>query len=421
MNAQPPPSVDASARPARGFEAAERRRPPGAAPNPDGKFAYIDCLRGYAVLMVVLCHTTYAFPELPYPLHRLTAFGWHGVQLFFLASSLTLLMSAEHERHRTGAVDVRNFFVRRFLRIAPMYYLAAGFYALIQPPTDPSLPQLLASLAFVNAWSPVTMPTTTAWAVVPGGWSIGVEFTFYFLFPVFMALATSARRALVLLAAAVALGAGLNSLLLPRLEASYGHAPADNFLYFWFFNQAPIFVMGALAFFAVRAVQRSGHPAVQAIRRRPGALIVAALALELLVAEAPFGFAHQLRLGAAPPQYLAAAAGFMVFIVGMSQARPGLFMNPVIAHVGKVSFSAYLLHWAVIRYLPDAHPALFHLQAQGWTAIAFFFPCFAVVAFVTCAASTVTYVLVEAPCMRLAKRLTIRRRPATATPQAIAF
>ena len=48
------------------------------------KFAYIDCLRGYAVLMVMITHTTYAFAGLPYPVHKLGAYGWHGVQLFFL-------------------------------------------------------------------------------------------------------------------------------------------------------------------------------------------------------------------------------------------------------------------------------------------------------------------------------------------------
>lgn len=405
-----------------GRAAGERPTSAPASSERAGKLAYIDCLRGYAVLMVMLCHTTYAFPELPYPVHRLTVFGWHGVQLFFLASSLTLLMSAEHERATTGRVDVRHFFLRRFLRIAPMYYLAAAFYALLKPPADSSLPQLLASLAFVNAWHPVTMPTTGAWAPVPGGWSIGVEFTFYFLFPAFAATVTSIRGALVLLVAVLALGAGLDSLFLPLLRARYGQTPADNFLYFWFPDQAPVFVLGAITYFAVRAVrQEGGHPLIRAVRRRPGALIAAALALELLVADAPFGFAHQLRLGAPPPQHLAASLGFMLFIIGMSQARPGALMNPVIAHVGKVSFSAYLLHWAVIRYLPDSHPALFHVQAQGWTAIAAFALCFVAVVLVTCAGSTASYALVEAPCMRLAKRLTARGGPMTARPEPVAL
>jgi len=428
MDSQTSLLVDPPARVGRGvFRLPARYRPTGAARGGSGsgghgKFAYIDCLRGYAVLMVILCHTTYAFPQLPYPVHRVTAFGWHGVQLFFLASSLTLLLSAEHERTKTGAFHIRNFFTRRFLRIAPMYYLAAGFYALLRPPAEPSLTQLLATLTFVNAWHPVTMPTTGAWAVVPGGWSIGVEFTFYALFPAFVATASSVRRALALLAATLLVGATANSLLVPLLEARYGHAPTDNFLYFWFLNQAPVFVMGALTFFAVRAAQRApDHRLVQALRRWPGGLIAAALALELLVAAGPFTFAHQLRLGAAAPQYLAASAGFMLFIVGMSQARRGLAVNPLIAHMGKVSFSAYLLHWAVIRYLLDAHPDLFHLRAEGWTAIAVFFPSFIVVALATCLAATLSYTCVEAPMIRFARRLTAGPRQAPAAAPSVAL
>jgi peptidoglycan/LPS O-acetylase OafA/YrhL len=65
-------------------------------------YAYIDCLRGYAILLVIPCHLTYSYLDLPYPVHRLTVLGWHGVQLFFLTSCLTLLMSWRGEVSRLG-------------------------------------------------------------------------------------------------------------------------------------------------------------------------------------------------------------------------------------------------------------------------------------------------------------------------------
>ena len=55
-------------------------------------FAYIECARGYAVLLIIICHTTCLFPNLPYPRLSWTVLGWHGVQLFFLASAITLMM-----------------------------------------------------------------------------------------------------------------------------------------------------------------------------------------------------------------------------------------------------------------------------------------------------------------------------------------
>lgn len=379
------------------------------------KFAYIDCLRGYAVLLVMITHTTYVFAGLPYPVHKVGAYGWYGVQLFFLASSLTLLLSYDQERRKTGAFNARNFFIRRFLRIAPMYYLAAAFYAVLTPPHSPTLAQLAASLAFVNSWTPTTMTTTGDWMVVPGGWSIGVEFTFYFLFPVLALAATSVRRLLPLLAASLVAAAALDSLLLPGLTAAYGHRPADNFLYFWFPNQAPVFLLGGLVFLAIRALeQRPDHPLSRAVRRWSGALVAVSLALELVTAWFPQRFCHQLLLARAVPQYLVASAVFALFIIGLSQARRSPVVNRVAASLGKVSFSAYLLHFAVIQLLPKSFPELFHIHAERWSAIAAFAVCCVVVAAATYVASWVTYTAVEQPFMRLARRLT-HPRPATTT------
>ena len=389
--------------------AASIAKPKAAGSAGKPKFAYIDCLRGYAILLVMACHTAYAVPQLPYPVHRLAVFGWHGVQLFFLASCLTLMMSAQYERDRTGQVRAGDFFIRRFLRIAPMYYLAAAFYWLIDPVKDANLGQLLASLLFVNVWNPVTTTTTGAWQVVPGGWSIGVEFTFYFLFPLFIALITNVRRAVLLLAATLILAATLDSFLMPGMTARYGAEAADNFLYFWFFNQAPVFVLGSLIFFAVRSMDR--QPAgrlAQLINRHDGFLLLFSLVLVLIVAMAPLRFGHQLMLQAAVPQFIATAGAFAFFILAMSRSNSFL-VNPVVAGIGKVSFSAYLLHFAVIELVLKPHGAFFHLDATGWTAIAVFVGVLAVVVAVTCFFSTVTYLAVEKPMMQVAKRLTRRR------------
>ena len=94
--------------------------------TPDKK-NYIDAVRGWAILMVITTHVGDRFPELPYPIKKLTNFGWHGVQLFFLASAVTLLMSW-HRQNTPNLASVRSCFIRRFLRIAPMYYAGALIY-----------------------------------------------------------------------------------------------------------------------------------------------------------------------------------------------------------------------------------------------------------------------------------------------------
>jgi peptidoglycan/LPS O-acetylase OafA/YrhL len=145
--------------------------------------------------------------------------------------------------------------------------------------------------------------------------------------------------------------------------------------------------------------------------------VIFSLCLLLLVAMAPLPFSHQLMLKPAVPQFLAASCGFLVFILAMSQSRSALLVNPLIAGVGKVSFSAYLLHFAVIELVLNAHPDFFHLGATGWPAIGVFLLAILVVSVVTCLVSAVTYTLIEKPMMRWAKKLT---RGAARAAQAVA-
>lgn len=376
------------------------------------KLAYIDCLRGYAVLMVIMCHTTYAFANLPYPVHLLGAFGWHGVQLFFLASCLTLMMSSTYERDHVGGLRVSNFFIRRFLRIAPMYYVAGVFYCFASSMSGANWTQALAAVTFLNAWHPLTMPTIPdAWQLVPGGWSIGVEFTFYFLFPIFFSLVTSLRRALLLLLVAIIIGAATNSALMVPLTDAYGAAAADNFLYFWIFNQAPVFALGAVVFFVIQKVDARAELAAL-VCKLAVALTCLCGALLVAIAWEPSHFSHQFLLRPAVPQFFAASIVFSAVIVAFSQKRAGLFVNYAVGAMGKVSFSAYLLHFAVIAIALEQHGATFHLHDQGITAIAAFVACFCLVSLITYFLSLVTFTLVEAPMMRLAKHLTRSRRTA---------
>ena len=54
---------------------------------------YIDALRGYAILGVVAVHASIAVPDLEWPLRFLAEQGARGVQLFFVVSALTLMLS----------------------------------------------------------------------------------------------------------------------------------------------------------------------------------------------------------------------------------------------------------------------------------------------------------------------------------------
>lgn len=368
---------------------------------------YIDAVRGWAILLVITCHVGGMFSEMPYPVKKITNFGWHGVQMFFLASAVTLLMSWRRQKE-IGWRSVRSFFVRRFLRIAPMYYAGALIYYVAEPPVSGFDPlQMLRSFAFVNAWHPAWIPTTPGWMVVPGGWSIGVEFTFYWMFPALAALVVSLPRAAILFVAALLIAAVSNHFGAVWLEG-YSAVAVDNFLYFWFPNQAPVFALGFVLYFLVT------RPGMQ-IRSRLTAygLLAATITTCLIAAEYP-GASHLIGLSLGVPTILIATVSFMAFIFVLARGPETLFTHACMRRLGVLSFSAYVLHFLFVHRIPAWTGGLIDCRATGYAAIGMGAALWVLTMIATVAASAVAHRLIEQPAIDWAHRLTSSRRYAVA-------
>ena len=373
-------------------------------------YAFIDCARGYAILMVIACHVSYLYPNLPYPVHRVVEAGWFGVQLFFLASCVTLLMSWHSEARRAGSVDLRAFFVRRWFRIAPAYYLAGVCYFFLIPPAGGfDAWQAVRAAVFVNALSPAWTPTVAGhWIVVPGGWSISVEFCFYALFPLLAATITSLRRALWLCAAALVAGIAAN-LMAARMLASFDPRAVDNFLFFWFPNQASVFALGAVLFFLLRRQSGSASWAGRHATLSGCFCIAAFCGLAYL----PLG--HHLGAWPPVPAGQAVCLPLMGFVLALARGSR-LFVNRAVAAMGKVSFSAYLIHFALVHWGAD-WPVLLRLHAGGYAAIGACAAGTTLAVALTFAASWISFTIIEQPMINAGKRL-IARLPKAAVLRA---
>lgn len=89
------------------------------------KLRYIDSLRGLAILAVLMVHCgQYGINKYPDLIANIINTGGRGVQLFFVASAFTLFLSLA----RRSETVKSNFYIRRFFRIAPMYYLGIAYY-----------------------------------------------------------------------------------------------------------------------------------------------------------------------------------------------------------------------------------------------------------------------------------------------------
>lgn len=89
-------------------------------PAPKTKLSYIPSLDGMRSLLcvfVIITHWPLALPVLP--------FGWEGLQGFFVISGflITRILVTQKAKHDRFRGYVRNFYIRRVLRIFPLYFL----------------------------------------------------------------------------------------------------------------------------------------------------------------------------------------------------------------------------------------------------------------------------------------------------------
>jgi exopolysaccharide production protein ExoZ len=120
--------------------------------------------------------------------------GYYAVYAFFAISGFSLWISY-FGKFRTGD-DIRSYLIKRFFRIAPLYYVALVLRLLLYPlpstwPLDlPANMSLL--LGFYNAG---------ATSLVTGGWSLGIEFVFYLLLPILFVTVRGMRTLVAVTAA----------------------------------------------------------------------------------------------------------------------------------------------------------------------------------------------------------------------------
>lgn len=376
------------------------------------KLDAIDAIRGWAIFLVITAHTGGLFPELPWPLKKITNFGWYGVQLFFVASAFTLMLSWE----RMGPDKVRNtvnFFLRRVFRIAPAYYLGALLYFFVRPPgASFDLSQLFATLLFVNAWSPEWLSTVEGkWQVIPGSWSISVEFAFYAIFPLLALIVTSTRRMLL-----VGLGAFILMLLSPSLgpgtdTAHLSESARDNFLFFWPPNQFVVFCLGLILFRIVKDEDPWCQKIKHNITSHPAAWLTLCAMLLLILTQFGIRKTTETTNWSYPaPTHVVVALLFtgMCAALILAPERFSWITGALWRRLGEASFAAYVMHWSLLD-LSHLIQARAGPASVGWASIAHFGVALLLIAGGTFVMSTGIHRVVERPMVRLGRRLELTR------------
>ena len=150
----------------------------------------LDGLRGLAILLVMLAHTTrfdLAEGPLGVALTAIPSLGWTGVDLFFVLSGF--LITGILLRSKRSPNYYRSFYARRFLRIFPLYYAVLAFFLLLVPRVFESFNAFWTLGARADgAWywlylSNLRMALGGERHPLDVSWSLAVEEHFYLIWP----------------------------------------------------------------------------------------------------------------------------------------------------------------------------------------------------------------------------------------------
>jgi exopolysaccharide production protein ExoZ len=340
----------------------------------------LDALRGLMALAVAVYHFavwTRVFPAGSRLSNSVTVLGIHSVEGFFVLSGFCFF---HLYRGRSFTRDeAYRFHVKRFFRIAPLYYLALAWTcALDQSPGPLDAARLAENLTLSFG---LFHPNHSG---VTGGWSIGVEYVFYLAFPLLLWIARL-RGGLLLMS----LGCGALALFHNYVRVP-GTAELARFnAYVLVPNHALLFVVGG-ALAALRARISLRLTGVQVLL---GTLLIAA-GFELWLT--PFYDHFDMMMGHARVVCLGACSA-VVLLCGLARNAAGNALKPLVG-LGELSYAVYLLHplaWSLIQrtgWLEGRPGALFVL---GLTT--------------TLVLATLVHLLFERPLLRLGRRHAERR------------
>lgn len=199
------------------------------------KYTFINSARSIAIIMVIIVHISQLYHFKNSILKLVFDYGQMGVQLFFIASAYTLCLSAE--KRKDDLFPISSFYIRRFFRIFPIYYLGIIIYFFLnlyfKDISKYSTFNIFANLSFTHGMIPSANNT-----IVPGGWSIGTEMLFYLFFPFlykFMLRGNMIIKAMIMIVVCYLI------VIISDVDVKN-----NSFSYFNIILQMPVFLIGIL-------------------------------------------------------------------------------------------------------------------------------------------------------------------------------
>lgn len=362
----------------------------------------LDVLRLFAFMCVFITHRNDLAPIDPVAnpwYHAVTMSGVFGLPVFFLLSAFLITELLQREIAATGGINARAFYIRRILRIWPLYFLVffglAALNLVVPGAGANSAGEIFSFVAFAGNWFITFNGWTIEYPVIPL-WSLSVEEQFYVAIPL---LAVLNRRHLVAVNTAVLIVAY-------AVIAYYASrfTPSEPFSGQWTnsFVQFQSFAGGMLLSLGLRGRQPEWSWPVRVVLFAVaiGMWLIAYSVFGITSYDAHSSVAHQLT---GWPLVLGGAVLMLVSVLG----TPTRYVPGALVYLGRISYGMYLIHiiffWIVFaKAKPWMTQAATSAGVPGWRdniGMALAFTATVIVA-------SLLYRYFEMPFLRLKRRFT---------------
>ena len=387
---------------------------PSASPPSFKHIHSLDGIRGLAILLVLGFHLLWSndvtgsrFLDF---IVELRSSGWIGVDLFFALSGFLItgiLLDTRQKPH-----FFRNFYVRRVLRIAPLYYVVLAILLLGFHPTSWIAARpfglLLAYLQNTPLWWNSSVPGLVG-NFTSHLWSLAAEEQFYLVWPLVVLLIPSRRTLLWTAALLAAASPVLRFVLL-------AHGAPFQATYKLTLCRADSLLAGAWL-----AIANRGH-LNQVLRRVAPYTLAASLLACLAIAwrTGSFEFDHNRTVNLVGYSILAVASTSLIALaLSPASTVARLLRTPALRFFGKYSYGLYVLHQMVAAVLEYRFGGL--LRSSIHQKPLLHLASMALVLAITLPLAMLSFHLLERPFLRLKRFFDARPHPRSSpgTQQAV--
>ncbi|WP_411274157.1 acyltransferase family protein [Daejeonella sp.] len=364
-------------------------------------FPGLNALRFFAAFLVFASHVELLKSRNEYNNYYYTPtfmeLGGTAVTFFFVLSGFLITYLLFIEKDLTGKISLSQFYLRRILRIWPLYYtvVLAGFFIL---PNIPYLqnslsgdlymnfyPKLLLFMLLLPNVSYILFPHTP---YISPAWSIGVEEQFYLTWPLLLSRTKKPLRLFIILISGIFI-LKTSLTLFQKISDNKSHEVIKKILDILYFSRFECMIIGSICAYILHQKKEQ----ILKILFNKYLQIFCYVTIVIFLAT---GF----KIPAFNHIIYSSLFGIIILNVAVNPHSLFKMENPVLNYLGQISFGLYMYHelaiGITIRFLKDLS---FNFNNNGPNIFLY-----VLALLLTIAVASLSYYFLEKPFLKLKTR-----------------